>query len=142
LAACSRGRPIRAPFVVDPALGPFADRRQRVLERAPFFGELVFDADRRFRHDDAGDDALGLELAQALGQHAVADVGNGRAQLGEPHPPVKEELDDGAGPAPADELDGPVELRAQMGLQTHARSLPECGYLTQSTYFYIVAKLS
>ena len=67
----------------------------------------------------ARDDAFGLELAQALGEHPVADLGDRGAQLGEPHPPVEQELDDRAGPAPADELDGAVELRAQMGLQAH-----------------------
>jgi hypothetical protein len=94
-----------------------------VLERASLFGELVLDANGSFRHHDARDDAFGLELAQPLGEHAIADVGDAGAQLGEPHPPVEQELDDGAGPSPADELDGPVELRAQMGLQTHASNL-------------------
>jgi hypothetical protein len=96
-----------------------------VLERASFLGQLVFDPHRGFRHDEAGDDAFGLELAQALGEHAVADFGDRGAQLGEPHPPVEQELDDGAGPAPADELDGAVELRAEMGLQAHEESVTE-----------------
>jgi hypothetical protein len=91
-----------------------------VLEGASLLGQLVFDADGGFRHDDARDDPFGLELTQALRQHAIADVGHGGAQLGEPHPPVEQELDEGAGPAAADELDGAVELRAQVGLQTHA----------------------
>jgi hypothetical protein len=115
------------PGLADPAFGPFADGGERMLERAPLFGELVLDADRRFRDDDALDDPLGLELAQAFGQHAIADVGHGGAQLGEAHPPVEQELDDGAGPAAADQLDGAVELLAQLGLQAHVCSLTDRG---------------
>jgi hypothetical protein len=94
-----------------------------MLERAPLFRDLVFHAHGRLGHDDARHDPFVLELAQAFRQHAIADVGDAGAQLREAHPFVKQEVDDGTGPASADELDGVVELLAQMGLQTHCRQV-------------------
>jgi len=79
-------------------------------------GELVLDAHRRLGHDDPRDNPFGFELPQPLRQHPIADVGDGRAQLGKSHPPVQQELDERARPAPADELDRLVKLHAQLGL--------------------------
>jgi hypothetical protein len=73
-----------------------------VLERPAFFRQLVLDAHRRLRDDEAADDPLSLELSQALRQHPIADVRDGHAELGEPHPSVEKQLDHRARPPAAD----------------------------------------
>jgi hypothetical protein len=94
-----------------------------VLERAPLLGEFVLHPYRRFRNHRAGQDPFGFQLAQALRQHAVADLGDGGPQLGEAHPPVQQQLDDRASPAAANELDRPVEPDAELGFESHANIL-------------------
>src|SRR5262249_14901715 len=126
----SRPRRLHAgPQVGHPSLGPAADGAERLLERAPLLGELVLDADGRFGHDDAGDDLLGLELAEPLGEHPIADVRDGAAKLGKSHAVVQEQTDDGARPAPADQLDGLVELGAEVRPGAHGLDLSRHGLL-------------
>jgi len=95
-----------------------------VLQRAPFFGQLVLDPDGCFRNDDARDDALGLEFAQALREHPIADVRDPAPKLGKAHPAVQQQLNHGPGPAAPNQLDRPMEPRAQLRLQTHVCILP------------------
>jgi hypothetical protein len=94
-----------------------------MLERAALLRQLVFHAHGRFRNHDPRQDSRGFELAQALRQHAVADLGDGGPQLGEAHPSVQEQLNHRTRPTAADEFDRPVELGTQLGFQTHADSL-------------------
>jgi hypothetical protein len=96
-----------------------------VLERAPLLRQLVFHPHRRFRDHDPGQDPFGFELAQALRQHAIADIGDGGPQLGEAHPSVQEQLNHGTRPTATDEFHRPVELGAQLGFQAHAGILAE-----------------
>jgi hypothetical protein len=108
-----------------------------VLERAPLLRQLVFHSHRRFRNHDSGQDSLAFELAQALRQHAIADIGDGGPQLaiadigdggpqlGEAHPSVQEQLNHGTRPTATDEFHRPVELGAQLGFQAHAGILAE-----------------
>jgi hypothetical protein len=111
-----------------------------VLERAPLLRQLILHAHRRLGHDDAIDDALGLEHSQALREHAIADVGNGDAEFREPHPSVKQELDDRTRPTAADQLDGAVKSDAETRLEAHALDRIRRSHLTQSTYLIIVPK--
>jgi len=109
--------------VRNPPLGPLSDFIQRALQGAPFLRQRVFHADRCVGHDDPLDDPFRLELAQALRQHAVADVGDGIAELGIPHASVEQQADDGAGPAAADQLDRMVKAAAQRVLKSHGASI-------------------
>jgi len=93
-------------------LGPTANRGQRVLERAALLGQFVLHAHRCLRDDDAREDPLRLQFAQPLRQHAIADVWNGATQLGKTHPPLQQELYDGARPSAADQLHRVVKPRA------------------------------
>jgi hypothetical protein len=55
------------------------------------------------------DDPLGLELLQPLGQQAVGDVGDEHADLREAQrPALEQDEQDGARPAPSDQLDRSV----------------------------------
>jgi hypothetical protein len=110
-----------------------------VLERAPFLGQLVLHPHGRLGHDDARDDSFRFELAQPLREHPIADVGDRAAKLGEAHPSVQEQLDDRSCPAAADEFHCAVEFGAEVGFQAHGVHSIRMTYLTQSTYFYIVA---
>jgi hypothetical protein len=87
-----------------------------VLQRASLLRELVFHSHRCLGDHDARHDSLRLQFPQPLGQHPVADVGNGGAKLGKTHAAVQQELDDRSCPASADELDRAVELRTEVGL--------------------------
>ena len=60
----------------------------------PFGVSSVLDAHGRLGNHDAGDNSFSFQLSQPLGQHAVADVGDGVAQLGVAHPPLQEQLYD------------------------------------------------
>jgi polyisoprenoid-binding protein YceI len=107
------------PRIRDPALGPFADGCERVLEGASLFGQFVFHPHGRFRHDRARDNPFRLELPEAFGQLAVADIGNGGAQLGIAHAAVKQELNHRTRPAAPDQLHGAMESGAERRPATH-----------------------
>jgi len=109
-----------------------------MLERAALLGELVLHAHRRLGNHDPRDDPFRLQLTKTLRQHPVADVRNPAPELGEAHPAVQEELDHGARPSAADELDGTMKPRAQVGFEAHSSNSTKIAHLTQSTYFYIV----
>jgi hypothetical protein len=72
------------------------------------------------RDHQAGDDALAFERAEPLGEHAITDIGNGATQLGIPHAPIEQKLNNRAGPPAPDELHGRVKSRAERALQCHA----------------------
>jgi hypothetical protein len=93
----------------------------------PLLGELVFDPYGRVGHHDPLDDSFRFQLSQPLRQHPVADLGDRRPQLRKPQPAVHQEMDERAGPPPADELDGMVELGAELGFVAHAAILPYRG---------------
>jgi hypothetical protein len=94
-----------------------------VLERASFLRQLVLHPHRRFRNHDPRQDAFRFELAQPLGEHPIADVGNRAPQFRKPHPPVQEQLNHGARPPAANQLDGPMKLDAELGFEAHRRIL-------------------
>jgi polyisoprenoid-binding protein YceI len=98
---------------------PAADGRQGMLERPPFLRQFVFDTHGRLGYDDSRHDSLGLQLAEPLRQHPIADVGNRGAKLGKAHPPVQQQMDDGAGPPAADELHRAMEAGAELGFEAH-----------------------
>jgi hypothetical protein len=113
-----------------------------MFEGASLFRQLVLDPDRRLGNDETIDDPFRLELPQALRQHAIADVGDRAAKLGEPHPSLKQQLDHGTRPSAADQFDGAVKPDAQTRLEAHTRILAETSHLTLSTYLIIVTKHS
>src|SRR5665213_2643929 len=100
-------------FDVDPAFGPGADRADDLAQGAAAVGELVGHADRAVGGDGAGDQALAFELAEALGQEAVGEVGDGGEELVEARGAPDEDAQDGTDPAPADQLDGVLEAGAE-----------------------------
>ena len=55
-----------------------------------------------------------FELLQPLAEHAIGDAGNAVAQRREPAGLLQQHEDDGAVPAPADQLAGVMEPRAQL----------------------------
>jgi hypothetical protein len=91
----------------------------------PLRRQLVFHANRRLGHDDARDQTFRFELAQALRQHPIADVGDRIPQPGVALPSSEQELNDRTAPAAADQLDRVMKPGAQHRLQTHARILPK-----------------
>jgi hypothetical protein len=91
-----------------------------VLERASFLRQLVLHPHWRFRNHDPRQNAFRFELAQALGEHPIADVGNRAPQFRKTHPSGQEQLNHGARPAAANQLDGAMKLDAELGFETHA----------------------
>src|SRR5262249_21095263 len=92
---------------------PVGDGVDRRCERSPLFRERVFDPDRHLGYDGAYDYPLCFELLQTITKHPVGDVGDRVPQRGESATRPEKDEDDGAGPAPADELAGPVEARTE-----------------------------
>jgi hypothetical protein len=91
-----------------------------VLQGAALFRQLVFHADRCFRDDESFDNPFRLQLSQPFREHPVTDVRNGRAELREAHPALKEELDNRTGPPAADKLDGTMKPLAELGFEAHS----------------------
>src|SRR3954471_19736571 len=92
----------------EPRLGPGLQLREDRPEGVAHVAQRVGHADRRAGMDLTGDQAAGLELLDALGEQAVAEVGDRRRDLGEAQRPLgaAHHLEDRAGPASTDELDG------------------------------------
>src|SRR4051794_361571 len=94
---------------VQPAVGPGLELAERRRELLALLGELVADLHRRLLGDMTGDDPALLELLHALGQQAVAELRHRLGDLGEAQAAaVQQDVEDRAGPALADQLDGLV----------------------------------
>lgn len=92
-----------------PFCSPGIDGRDDLFEFVALFGEVVFDADGDLGVDGAGDDARGLELAEAFGEEAVGEAGDAAEDLTEADGAREHRADDGSGPSAANELDGGLE---------------------------------
>jgi hypothetical protein len=111
-----------------------------VFEGPPLFGQLVLDPDRRLRDHDPRQDPFRFQFPQPFRKHPVADLGDGGAQFGEPHPAVEQQLDDRSGPPPANQLDRAMKPGAETGFEAHALQCIKSHHLTQATYLFIVTK--
>src|SRR5215217_716592 len=97
----------------DPAIRPALELAQGRRELAPLLRELVLHAHRALAGDAALDDAARLEFLHALREQAVGEVGHRVRDLREAHgAAVQQDVEDRAGPAAADELDGLVQAWA------------------------------
>ena len=96
----------------NPFVGPVADRDDRRFECATFIRQFVFDAHGCCGKHIPLDDAFRLELAQAFGEHAVADVGDVLADLVVSGIACEHCADYCAGPAATNQLDRLVILGA------------------------------
>src|SRR5690348_4692321 len=99
--------------LVQPAVRPAQRGLDHAVQIAPLGREPVFDAHGCIGNHSARDDALRLQLFQPLREHAVADVGDGIAQLAKACQPLHQGADDRPGPAPADQFHGVVIVRAE-----------------------------
>ena len=102
---------------------PYRDRFNRCREPPPLHAERVLDANRRVWNDGPLHDAFLLELVKPFAEHPISDVWNGFAQDGESAARAHEDVEDGAGPPPTDELTGVVELPAEL---RRVRALISC----------------
>src|SRR5919106_5795999 len=93
---------------LQPGARPGLQRPDGGLERAALLGQRVLHADRHVVDHAALDNALGLELLEALGQEPVREIGHQELHLGEAQRTIQEHEQDGAGPALPDQLDRPV----------------------------------
>ena len=82
-------------------------------QRPPLPGQRVLDPDRRLGEYGPFDDAFLLELLEPLAEHPIGDVGDRVAQRREAAIRAEQHEDDRPRPAPADQLGGAMELRAQ-----------------------------
>src|SRR5690348_403736 len=103
----------------EPLVGPLAHRGEHGLERTTTRGETVAHAHWWPGVDQSLDDAFGLELAQTLGQHAVADAGYAREQLVEASRCRDERLDHRSRPALAYQLYRALKGRAVVKAPSH-----------------------
>jgi hypothetical protein len=83
-------------------------------EVVPAFGQAVADLDGRTRHDRAGDQTLGLELLQPLGEQAVRQPVDASQDVAEPLGAEGERAQDRCAPAAADDPDGGLEASARL----------------------------
>lgn len=97
-----------------PVVGPVGDGVEGLDQGLSLRREGVLHAHGCFRDDRPLHDPFGFQLAQAVAEHAVGDVGDGVAQGGEAAARLQEKKDDRPGPPPPDELDGLVEARAEL----------------------------
>ena len=110
---------------LNPLVRPVGDCANRLGERPPLLRQRVFNADGRVGHDRPLDDPFGLELLQAIAEHAIGDVGNRIPQRGEPAGSLEEHEDDGARPPPPDQFAGTVEAWTELrGTRSRTRHLP------------------
>ena len=95
-----------------PALRPIRDRGEHRLEGSTTRRQSIAHPNRRTWIDEAFDKALGLELAQTLGENSVADSRYPGEQLIEASGGGKQGFDDGSGPALPYQLDSTLKGRA------------------------------
>ncbi len=99
-----------------PAPGPGLQLGDRGAQVSALFGQRVGDAHRGAGLDDPFDEALVLELTQPAGEKPVGEARHSLGQLAKSQWALGERAYDGAGPAPADQLDGFVEVGADAPL--------------------------
>src|SRR5947209_7417008 len=99
----------------EPLLGPGRGRLHDSRQRLALLGEVIFDADRSPGQDPTLDDALALQLLEALGQEPVGEPGDGGADLGEPAVAGEQRPHDRPRPPAPDDLDRPVVERTEAG---------------------------
>jgi hypothetical protein len=87
-------------------LAPVAEGAEGALEGEAVVGEGVFDLRGDGGVDGAGDDAVGLELAEVLGEHLLGDAGDLAAQLGEAVGALVEPPEDQGFPLAAEDVEG------------------------------------
>ena len=97
----------------NPLLRPLPNRINRAFERASFVGQLVLNPYWRLGQHTTREHSRFFELAEALGQHPVADIGNKAAYLVIASRPVQQDADDRASPATPQQLNRQVVSRAQ-----------------------------
>ena len=107
-----------------PLFRPLRNRIHDGHQRPSLLRQRVLDPDGRLGNHRALDDAAVLELLEPLAEHPVGDVGDGLAKGGEPAPGLQQHVDDRAAPAPADQLAGAVEVRAELSGPSGSRSWP------------------
>ena len=107
----------------DVLLCPHRNGLDRRRKPAALHAERVLDANRRVGNDGPLDDALFLEFLKPLAQHPIRDVGDGVAQSGKPAAGAHQDVEDGAGPSPPDELAGVMKLPAEL---RRVRALISC----------------
>src|SRR5207244_727844 len=100
----------------EPVVRPALDRLDHLVECAALRRELVADSHRSRRLDGASDDVRLLELAQALGERPGRDSRQGALQLGEAQRAGKQRPRDRAAPAASDQLDGVLEVGAELNV--------------------------
>lgn len=98
-------------------LGPDPDTAEGLAEREAEGGEVVFDAGWDDGKDGAGDEAVGLHLAEGLGEHFLADATDEIAETGEAEAAVLGEGFDGEhGPLVGDALDDLADEGVEIGV--------------------------
>src|SRR3954453_12251273 len=101
------------PVSRQPAPGPALELANGGSELASHLGQRVLHTDRPTGYDGAAHDATPLEFLHALGEQPVRERRHGGGDLTEAQVrAVDEDTHDGARPAPADELDRLVVVRA------------------------------
>lgn len=109
----------RIAWTLKPVISPVPDSGQDSLQVPSLVGEQVLHPHRRFRVYQAGNESFGLQLLQPFRQHPVTDVWNGIPELREPGAAGEHLAQDGPGPAAPDQLDGPMEVCAEIAVIRH-----------------------
>ncbi len=123
---CDRKRGANPAVIghLDMCLPPRLQRRHHRLQAAAARGEAVFDLGRHLRIHLARDQAVGLQLAQLVGQHALGDVGQTAAQLIEAQRAVQQVVQHHALPLAVDQAKRGFHHAARAAIQAamaHAR---------------------
>ena len=95
-----------------PALRPIGDGSEHRLERATPSGKPVAHSNRRARVHESLDKAFGLQLSQALSEHAVTDAGDAGKKLIETSRRWNQGFHDRPGPTLPYQLDSALKGRA------------------------------
>jgi len=101
----------------DPFVCPGSEGGDDRFQGPPFFGEFVLDADGRGGNDVPDNDFLCLEFLQSSGQHLVTHIGHRSGDVAETPGAVQHRAHDNAGPSAPDQLDGVVEVGAEVVLR-------------------------
>src|SRR5262249_1245845 len=117
-------------------LRPVAHRLEDRMQAPPERRHRVLDARRDLRVEGARQEAVPLQVAELLGQHALADPGNQPAQLVEAErAPGDEGVDDGRLPLAGD--DAHDQLHPLDGIGRAPPSRPPHGHDSIPDYEYV-----